>query len=196
MSLQDMLRAEACPQDISRHLDALDHAQRLAEVQSLAPRDLRQLYALCASQPADLPDFVPVEVPNGVPVRHFGINSLPLFRHFEKRFLRSGPEQLTGYNHQALSPITGPGYFTVSAPEPNAPVAIDYRLIPSELPHPSWPPLASNERFPAVLVFGHMRDFVLRVSRQVTIGRAEKKGRLQRAWFALVRGEEGQAESR
>jgi len=185
-----MIRSGASIEEIAARLDLLQHAERVAEVRTWKASDLRALYELTADRPAPKAHFVPPSVPDGVPVRHFGINSLPLFRHFEKRFLRdAGTGELHGYNHQTMSPVTGPGYFVVTEPGAGERAIIDYHRIPPEVPHESWPRLAPNTRLPQLLVYGHMRDLMQLVSRHVSIGRAEKKGKPAPAWFALVRQE-------
>jgi hypothetical protein len=183
------LLAEGAPiEAIATRLDALTHPERLTDIRALTAKDLRALYELTADRPAPKAHFVPPSIPDGLPVRHFGINSLPLFRLFEKRFLRDATTgDLHGYNHQALSPLTGPGYFVLKEPGVGEAAAIDYHQIPPQLPHPTWPKLAPNTRLPQLLVYGHMRDHMHLVSTHVSIGRAEKKGKPAPAWFALVR---------
>ena len=188
MTTPELIRSGATIEEVAARLDILKHAERVAEVRSLKASDLRALYELTADRPAPTAHFVPPSIPDGVPVRHFGINSLPLFRCFEKRFLRDADSgELHGYNHQAMSPLTGPGYFVVAEPGAGEAAAIDYYRIPPRLPHASWPKLAPNERLPQLLVYGHMRDLMQLVSTHVSIGRAEKKGKPAPAWFALVR---------
>ena len=188
MTTPELIRSSAPIEEIAARLDALEHAERVAEVRTLKGSDLRALYELTADRPAPKAHFVPPSIPDGVPVRHLGINSLPLFRQFEKRFLRDAETgELHGYNHQAMSPFTGPGYFVVEEPGAGEKAAIDYHRIPPRLPHESWPALAPNTRLPQLLVYGHMRDLMHLVSTHVSIGRAEKKGKPAPAWFALVR---------
>ena len=91
-------------------------------------------------RPVELLDLVPASVGDLAQVRHFGRNTLPAFTLFEKRFCRPKgadprkPDSLYGFNFQALSPLTGPGYF-VARPVPGRPeVDIDYRELPPEHP--------------------------------------------------------------
>lgn len=187
-SLRDLLSGPAAIDEIEGHLDGLAPADRLAEVRALPGKALAALYERAAGRDTDLAHFVPPDVPDGTPVHHLGINSLPLFRVFEKRFLRlPGQERLVGYNHQAMAPLTGPGYFVVDRPEPGQPVAIDYFQVPDERPHPDWPAVAPNTTLRSRFVYGFMKDFMRRVTGDVSIGRANRKGKDQSAWFALVR---------
>lgn len=187
-SLAQLLASGSPPEEIEAHLDEIDHAARVAEVRALKGKELARLHDLCAGREVGLDHFVPPSVADGVPVRHHGINSLPFFRKFEKRFLRApGKRRLHGYNHQALAAITGPGYFVVEEPPAGTELAIDYYQIPETRPHPDWPALRGNEGIPTRFVYGFMKDFMRRVSRHVSIGRAHRKGEPQSAWFALVR---------
>ena len=187
--LSDMLRSERSLDEIRARLDELDHERRVEEVRSLAPRDVARLYERAAGCPAGFEHFVPQGVGPGQPVRHYGINSLPLFRRFEKRFMRaeSGEERLWGYNHQPRMGITGPGYFVVDPPAAGDETVIDYVHVPSAQPGAGWPPVAENHGFPASLVYGNMRDRMRRVSEHVSVGHAYKHGNPMKAWFALVR---------
>jgi hypothetical protein len=174
--------------DLASSLDGLDHPARLAAVRSLPGRSLARLFECVESEAIDLDHFVPAGLGDGIPVRHLGVNSLPLFRQFEKRFVRApGSDLLWGYNHQAMGWLTGPGYFAVPAIAAGESLCIDYNSVPDCRPVENWPAPRGNEGFPDRFVYGFMRDHMRRVSRHVSIGRAEKKGRLLDTWFALVR---------
>jgi len=178
----------ASSDDIAVFLDGQDRSSRLATVRGLPGRCLGQLYDLVEGATMDLDHFVPTQVGEGAAVRHLGVNSLPLFRQFEKRFVRaSGGDQLWGYNHQAMGWLTGPGYFGIRQPAASEALCIDYHSVPAATPVEGWPRVRSNERFPDRLVYGFMRDHMRRVSQHVSIGQAEKKGSLMDTWFALVR---------
>ncbi len=187
-SLTELLAAGSAIDGIASHLDSLDHEARVREVRSLSRSAVPDLFERAAGRPVGLDHFVPPEVPTGTPVRHHGINSLPLFRKFEKRFVRpAGSGRLWGYNHQAMGFVTGPGYFVVEEAAPGQELAIDYYQVPDGPPPAGWPPVRRNETFPTSLVYGYMKDFMRRVSRHVSVGRAHKKGVPQKAWFVLVR---------
>lgn len=188
-STKERLRAGACADELATHLDGLEDEARLSEVRALSGRDLAQLYERCAGRPAALEELVPETIEAGVPVRHRGINSLPVFRRFEKRFLRSpdGEAELWGYNEQTMRPLTGPGYFVVPPPGEGEEAGIDYRRVPPRAPDCGWPAVKPNGRGLARLVYGDMVDTMRRVARGVSIGRAHKGGKPFDAWFALVR---------
>jgi hypothetical protein len=170
-------------------LDDLDHPVRLAAVRSLKPRHLEHLYdAAGGFRRVGIDDLVPKARGAGSPVRHYGKNSLPAFTIFEKRFLRPAEDarELWGYNHQTMSPLTGPGYFTARDNPERGEVDIDYNHIPPESP-PGWPRLADNTRGLGRLVYGYMIDRLRGITGEVSIGRAWKRGKIQKAWFVLCR---------
>ena len=178
---------------IASFLDALTHAQRIEAIRALGRSEQRRLYAAVDGfRPVELVDLVPAAVPDLAEVRHFGRNTLPAFTLFEKRFCRPRgadplkPDALYGFNFQALSPLTGPGYF-VARPVPGRPeVDIDYRELPPE--HPAgWPAIRSNERGLGRFVYGFMVDTLRRVSEHVTIGSAARNGKALGSWFVLCR---------
>ena len=65
-------------------------------------------------------------------------------------------------------------------------VVIDYYQVPTEKPE-AWPSIVTNDVFPAKLVYGQMHDYLRKVSRHVTIGRAYKKDRETPNCFTLCR---------
>ena len=178
---------------IGEYLDALSHPERVASVRSLGPRDQRALYtAVDGYRPVRLVDLVPTARAPLETVRHFGRNTLPAFRNFEKRFCRPAgaepekPDVLWGFNFQALQPLTGPGYF-VARPAPDRPeVWVDYNNVPEERPE-AWPALRRNEVGLSRFVYGFMVDTLRGVSEHVTIGSAARKGRDMGSWFVLCR---------
>jgi len=193
---QDTLVPSAVSTEIAGLLDSLDHASRVAAVRSLGGKEQRALWtAVEGIAPVTLTDIVPSSRATDEEVRHFGKNSLPMFTHFEKRFLRPAgqdaahPEELHGYNYQSSSIATwfsGPGYFVATEDKARGEVLIDYRRVPQSHP-PSWPEIRGNERGGASMVYGFMVDTLRRVSAHVTIGRANKRGKDMDAWFLLCR---------
>lgn len=178
---------------IARFLDGLSHADRVAAVRALGRSEQRRLYAAVENfLPVRLEELVPPAVADLTQVRHYGRNTLPAFTLFEKRFCRPRgedarkPGALFGFNYQALSPLTGPGYF-VARPVPGRPeVDIDYRELPNE--HPAgWPEIKTNERGLGRFVYGFMVDTLRRVSEHVTIGSAARGGKPLGSWFVLCR---------
>ncbi len=181
------------PRAIAELLDALPAGLRTAAVRSLTRRAQRTLFE-------KVRDFAPVELRELVPpdrgaletVRHLGRNTLPAFRSFEKRFCRlpgasaEAPDVLAGFNFQALSGLTGPGYFLAVADPERPEVLVDYRRLPTTRPA-DWPEIRSNETGLARFVYGFMVDRLRRVSRDVTIGSAARHGRELGSYFVLSR---------
>lgn len=181
---------------VSQLLDRMQHAQRVAAIRATGRREQSALWiAADGFAPLSLTDMVPAAQPNDLQVRHFGKNSLPLFTHFEKRFLRpagqdpSAPTELHGYNFQAsriATGFSGPGYFIAEHDAERSEVRINYYRVPSAHP-PAWPRIVPNDRGGARLVYGFMIDTLRRVSEHVTIGHANKHGKDMSAWFILCR---------
>lgn len=185
--------APAKPERIAAYLDGLGPEERVDAIRGVGRADQRRLFEAVEGHAAvALADLVPPATPEGGTVRHFGKNTLPLFTHFEKRFSRppghdpSAPGELWGYNHQSLSPLTGPGYFVAKEDAARGEVWIDYREVPPEAPR-GWPPVRTNERGVGRLVYGSMVDSLRRVSEHVTIGSAAAHGRELGSWFLLCR---------
>lgn len=186
---------ESPPQtrEIARFLDALEPRQRVEAIRSLGRSEQRKLYqAVDGFLPVRLHEIVPPAVGDLVTVRHHGRNTLPAFTHFEKRFCRpSGadprkPGELYGFNFQAMSRVTGPGYF-VAREDPSRPeVWVDYNEVPPEHPE-GWPEIRRNEVGLSRFVYGFMIDTLRRVSEHVTIGSAARRGKDMGSWFILCR---------
>jgi len=181
------------PERIRRFLDESSHEARVAAIRSLSGSELHSLYmAVDGFKPVTLEDLVPLSVDDLTTVRHHGVNSLPVFSHFEKRICRprcadrASVTELYGFNYQSLAPITGPGYFVARESEDRPEILIDYNSLPLERPR-DWPPIRSNQRGLARLVFGFLCDTLRGVSDHVTIGSAARKGRDLGSWFALCR---------
>jgi hypothetical protein len=177
--------------DVVRELDAMSDEARLATVLSLRRRHLAPLFeAAAANEPLRLTDLVPAAVPPLTEVIHEGKNSLPAFTRFQKRFCRPPAErdagaELWGYNEQTFKTFTGPGYFVLH-PDGNGELVVDYTRLPPDHP-PAWPRILPNSSSLSIFVYHRMIDVLRRVSRDVIIGRAFRRGRPYDAWFALVR---------
>jgi hypothetical protein len=174
-------------------LDGLEHPERLEAVCSLGRGEQRRLYASADGfLPVRLVDLVSPNAEDMVPVRHFGKNTLPAFRIFEKRFCRpegvdpEAPDRLYGFNFQALSWVTGPGYFVARNAAERPEVLIDYHEVPTVVPE-GWPAVRGNEQGLSRFVYGFMIDTLRRVSQHVTIGSAARKGKDMGSFFVLCR---------
>lgn len=173
--------------------DGIPDPLRVGLVRRLARREQRDLYRKVEGfAPLSLVDLVPPDRGALEEVRHLGLNTLPAFRVFEKRFCRlpgedaEAPGALAGYNFQSLAPLTGPGYFVAIDDPDRGEVRVDYRRLPDRKPA-DWPAIRSNESGLARFVYGFMVDTLRRVSEHVTIGSAARKGRDLGSYFALAR---------
>ena len=186
----------ACPAArLAALFDGLSPAMRVALVRRLGRGEQRALYEkVDGAAPLTLVDLVPADRGALVTVRHRGLNTLPAFRVFEKRFCRlpeedaAAPTALAGYNFQTMAPLTGPGYFVAVEDPDRAEVCVDYRRLPAIKPD-DWPTIRSNESGLARFVYGFMVDRLRRVSEHVTIGSAARKGRDLGSYFALARSD-------
>lgn len=181
------------PAAIADLLDKLADALRPRVVRDLGRRDQQALYAKVEGFASlRLVDLVPPDRPDLEEVRHLGRNSLPAFKIFEKRFCRlpgspsDSPEALAGYNFQAMSPMTGPGYFMAREDAKTGEILVDYNRLPDQKPL-GWPEIRSNERGLSRFVYGFMVDRLRRVSEHVTIGSAARKGKDLGSYFILSR---------
>lgn len=187
-----VLASDACIDHIADWLDGLDPETRVAESRTLGPEAQRRLWRLARGRAVTLADLVPEDHAPLTPVRHYGRNTLPAFRLFEKRFCRPsegvGEHVLWGYNEGSSRPLVGPGYFIVREThgDSRGEVVIDYTHVPPEKPA-AWPAIRSNELPPSRFVYGFMHDFMRRVSAHVTIGRAYKHDRETPNCFTLCR---------
>lgn len=178
---------------IAGRLDPLPASLRTEALRRISRRGQRALYEKSRGfAPVLLRELVPPDRSEFESVRHLGRNTLPAFRIFEKWFCRlpgsarEAPERLAGFNFQALSGITGPGYFIAVADAERDEVLVDYRRLPDARPS-DWPEIRSNETGLARFVYGFMVDRLRRVSRDVTIGSAARKGRELGSYFVLSR---------
>lgn len=191
----EQLKNSAADMDgMAAWLDSLDHDTRVKEVRSLGPTAQKRLWVLAESSRMTVNDMVPESSPALRPVRHYGRNTLPVFKMFEKRFCRAPegaePAGLWGYNEGSTRGVVGPGYFvcraTTGAETEIADVVIDYTLLPTDKPE-SWPTIQPNEKGVSRFVYAGMQDFMRKVSAHVTIGRAYRYGKVSNNYFMLCR---------
>lgn len=186
-SLQGLIDGSAGHAAIASFLDALTPYQRNREVLALSGATVGKLYHAVEGAPRlTQEDIVPASERGTVIFE--GRNSLPAFSSFQKRFARVG-DAIVGYNHQTMSPVTGPGFFVVRDATPGETVPgelfFDYTVEPPRIP-PGFPAFKPNESGFSRLVYAHMKDFCRRVATHVLVGKAYKKGKAQDAFFALT----------
>ncbi|MGH7296679.1 MAG: hypothetical protein ACRELB_17200 [Polyangiaceae bacterium] len=148
-------------------------------------------------RPVTLDDYVPPGVAPHVQVITHGMNSLPAFNHFQKRFAKpadpGAKDQLVGYNYQSNAVFTGPGYYVAHPAADAGEVDIDYTMLPKEKAE-AWPPIVDNSARLGRFVYYGMVDVMRGISSHVSIGRARKKQGWMDAWFVLVREDPQPAE--
>jgi hypothetical protein len=107
-------------QELARGLDDVADEVRFQSVYELGATELARLFEAAGdNEPLRLEHFVPADMPFGAEVVHWGKNSLPLFRRFQKRFCRpvGRASELWGYNEHPLRRLAGPGYFVAREDE-------------------------------------------------------------------------------
>jgi len=190
MDVNVLLEPELRFDELAKVLDELGFEGRLHAVREWGKDTQAKLFeAAKGKHPLDLSHFVPAGTADRAPIRHFGKNTLPLFNHFEKRFMKTeGDGPIVGYNHQDMGILTGPGYFTVRDGDDAGEIAIDYTMLPTQRAD-GWPDILPNEARLGKLVYAGMVDHMRGISSTVSIGRAAKGGKMMDAWFVLVRQE-------
>jgi len=174
---------------LTKFLDGLEPAARIAETRTLSARQQARLFEAAEHyRRVTLDDFVPKDLPPLKEVIHHGRNSLLAFTTFQKRMCRppeGHDDQLWGYNEQAMRVFTGPGYF-LTKPVDEWEVVIDYFDVPPHKPE-SWPKILPNHARLSRFVYHKTRDFMRGVSDHVSIGRASRNGKPMDNWFVLCR---------
>jgi hypothetical protein len=178
--------------ELSAYLDGLGPGSRIRAARELTAREQAILFeAAQGFRPLTVHDFVPESVPPMTQVIHYGRNSLPVFRIFEKRFCRPEGEfasaHLWGYNEQPFKTFTGPGYFTARQANKQE-VVIDYLQVPPYRPD-GWPPILPNSARLSRFVYYQTRDYMRGVSRHLSVGRATRNEKNLDNWFVLCRQE-------
>jgi hypothetical protein len=198
VTLEQLLEEGASLERIAVHLDGLGPGERVDQLSRLGRGEQRALYERAADGgPLDLGFFVPAGAPPGASIDHAGTNTLPLprfLRQFEKRFSRSEDGgEVFGYNEWMLRRLLGPGYFVAGSTAGNPEwqfrggVVVDYFQVPGGEVPPGWPKVAPNSRGLQRFVFNGTRDFLRRVSADVSIGAAFKGEKPLDHYFTLCR---------
>jgi hypothetical protein len=168
---------------IASALDALTHDERVNWMRGMGKKQQVALWKLCEGRDVRLAELHGAD---GEVVIHEGQNSLPAFSTFQKRVVKRG-DVVQGYNHQSMSWLVGPGHFLVKeANEPLPGAHFSYLEVAKDAPA-DFPPIQPNDQGLSTLVFGHMVDYLRRVSPHVVIGAAWKKGKPSGDYFMLVR---------
>lgn len=197
--IQALLREGAPLGRIAALLDGLDQGRRKEALSRLGRDDQRRLYERASEgEPLDIGFLCPAGLAPVTAIDHAGTNTLPLprfLRRFEKRFSKpaDGSDRLFGYNEWLLRRLLGPGYFVASSTADNADwqgrgdVVVDYFQVPDGPVPPEWPRVVPNSRGLQRFVFNGTRDFLRRVSADVSIGAAFKGERPLDHYFTLCR---------
>jgi len=192
-TLSELLQGPEIKLDqVTAHLDGLNHPERVAQVLALSKNEQVRLWELAEkSRPLEFEYLVPRSAKPLLSFAFHGKNSLPAFTRFQKVFYLDSDRNLCGYNNAWIGWLIGPGYFMCQM-NPKAEqheIQIDYTRIPVEHP-PGWPEIKSNDIFPTRFVYGGTKDNLRWVSKDVVIGRAFKKGEDPMPnWFVLCRAE-------
>jgi hypothetical protein len=189
-TLTDLLREERVTQpQLAAHLDALDSASRVQQIRALDKAAQKRLWEACAEAPAFTVEQLVAGVAAGTPVIWAGKNSLGIFTIFEKRFAKVGAD-IIGYNHQSISWLTGPGFFTaIPSPESTKEVRIDYTKEPAattKLPS-GWPAIKPNKAGLSRFIYNNLYDYLRYVSKDVCIGYATRLGKPMDSYFVLAK---------
>ena len=177
LTLKHMIRDGATPEQCGILLDRMSHDERMGQLVGLGTAEMDRLYySIEGHRLLDMDTFVPGHVEPLREVIHDGVNTLPAFRHFQKRFVRpedASWDALFGYNHQWYSWWTGPGYFVARRGTPADPIVVDY-IEPARARDPRWPELAPSHVRLGRFIYANTVDRMRRVSEHVTIGAAFK----------------------
>ena len=177
---------------VAAHLDALSHGQRVAAIEEIDASQQKALWAASKGfAKITIENIVPSNLPPMREVIHWGRNTLPIFKLFQKRFCRPDDPaaaragELWGYNEQTFGLFTGPGYF-VAYDLPGGEVLVDYTRLPPRGAD-GWPEVIPNSARLSRFIYNGTKDTLRGVSRHVTIGRAARDGKDMPNWFVLCR---------
>lgn len=186
-SLADAIREKVSVDEIAKTLDAMSHAERVAQMGPVGGKLQGALYEMAHGRTTELSYFVPDGCVN-TEIIHEGRNFAPAFNRFQKRFARIGDE-ITGYNEQTFKLFTGPGYFVgevLDNPEGLKQFAINYTKTPTQK-MPGWPKILPAAARLGRFVYGGAHDWMWGISSHMSIGRVHKQGKWHDMWFILTR---------
>ena len=197
VKLSELIREDSRIEDIAEHLDKLDPAERRQQTLDVDGKLQKILYERAQmSAPVDLEFFVPSHVADTTEVIHYGRNSQPAFKYFQKRWSRpAGREgQLFGYNEARARPLIGPGYFVAHPTDADGSdvrgaVVVDYFMLPDAAVPAGWPAIKPNNHCLQMFVYNKTRDYMRRISEHVSIGIAYRKEKTVLGYFLLCRDE-------
>jgi len=161
---------------LAEALDALTHDQRVEWLESIPMSQYYTLWDL-ADGVGSIDEAYFLHEDGRVRI-HDGMNTVPPFRYFQKRFARLD-DGIAGYNHPVglgrwVVFFQGYGPFvTRPSPERENEVYVDYTVSPPQ--HSDFPTVRPI-RFTQYLVYGGMIDVMRRVAADVSIGSTEVKG--------------------
>ena len=197
MKLSQLIGEESRIEDIAEYLDSLAPTDRREETLALDGPLQKKLYERAqGSAPIDLDFFVPPDVGDETEVIHYGRNSQPAFKYFQKRWARPAhrENQLFGYNEARVRPLIGPGYFVARPTDADGSdvrggVVVDYFMMPDAAIPAGWPPLKPNSRGLQMFIYNKTRDYMRQVSRHVSIGIAYRMEKTVLGYFVLCRAD-------
>ena len=182
-TLVSLIQEGASIDAIAQHVDGLEEAQRIEQMYACGAKPQAKLWEAAAGRDIKTTDFVNE---SDKTVIYAGRNTLPVFNYFQKRFWRpSDGSEVVGYNHQSMSKFTGPGYF-VTEDGDNGELVFNYVKSVSLCP-PAWPEIRPNTGLIPSAVYGHMLDYNRRVTKDMVIGCATKKGKAIGQYYLLTR---------
>ena len=185
---------------VQEHLNALPFDERLNQCMALGKKAQRRLFQLSDAPGCTLDALIPADIPGGTEVVLEGKNTLPLFTRFQKRFCwpKDRKDQLYGYNEGFTRRFIGPGYFV--AHNTDVPPSedgwaerggsvVNYFMVPpsQNAVVDGWPKVVPNSRGLQMFVYKGTRDFMRKITDDVTIGEAYKGEKSIDNYFILVR---------
>jgi hypothetical protein len=189
-TLKEILQGtSASLEDVSSHLDRLEHEERIRQVVAINKSEQIRLWELAEKGEALTLEYLVPKSAKALQLFPFeGKNSLPIYTRFQKVFYRLSDGTIGGYNNSPARWLVGPGYYVAEMSWKNPKeIAVNYLKLPKEKPA-DLPPIKDNMSGLTRFVYGGTVDFLRWVSKDVVIGRAYKQGEKEMPnWFVLCR---------